>query len=115
MTRIDHSTKALPQKERRHPENARLREKINHIQATGEQLRVLSAQVQKQTLDWARSGRVTDLPSADLAAGMTSTFDAQRMALHRMHCEGNCGGCVQQQKTQPRGRDSATEQAMFVQ
>ena len=67
--------------DRRHPENAQLREKINHIQDVSEQLQNLVAQVQVQTVAWAREGKVFDLPSADLAVDLSHAFEQQRVAL----------------------------------
>ncbi len=67
--------------ERRHPENALLREKIDHIQHASEQLHVLAEQVQAQTVAWARQGKVADLPSAELASNLSATFQQQRAAL----------------------------------
>jgi hypothetical protein len=67
--------------ERRHPENAQLREKINHIQAVSDQLQVLVTQVQEQTVTWAREGKVMDLPSAELANHLSISFFQQRAAL----------------------------------
>ncbi len=67
--------------DRRHPENAQLREKINHIQDVSEQLQNLVAQVQVQTVAWAREGKVFDLPSADLAVDLSHVFEQQRVAL----------------------------------
>ncbi len=70
--------------ERRHPENAQLREKINHIQSVSEQLQTLVAQVQVQTVAWAREGKVVDLPSADLACHLSHAFQQQRAALTQL-------------------------------
>jgi hypothetical protein len=67
--------------ERRHPENAQLREKINHIQVVSDQLQALVQQVQAQTVAWAREGKVVDLPSADLANSLSTSFLQQRAAL----------------------------------
>jgi hypothetical protein len=73
--------RAMTSTDRRHPENAQLREKINHIQNVSEQLQNLVAQVQVQTVAWAREGRVVDLPSADLAVDLSHAFEQQRVAL----------------------------------
>lgn len=70
--------------DRRHPENAYLRKKINHIQDVSEQLQNLVAQVQVQTVAWAREGKVVDLPSADLANHLSHAFQQQRMALAQL-------------------------------
>lgn len=67
--------------ERRHPENARLREKINRIQEASEVLQTLVKQVQVQTVTWAREGKATDLPSAGLANELATSFQQQRSAL----------------------------------
>lgn len=67
--------------ERRHPENARLREKINRIQEASEVLQTLVKQVQLQTVTWAREGKATDLPSAELANHLATSFQQQRNAL----------------------------------
>lgn len=73
--------------ERRHPENALLREKINHIQQVSEQLQTSLAQVQAQTVAWAREGKVVDLPSAELAGHLSASFQQQRVALAQMQEE----------------------------
>jgi gas vesicle protein len=70
--------------DRRHPENAQLREKINHIQDVSEQLQTLVAQVQVQTVAWAREGKVVDLPSADLASHLSHAFEQQRAELAQL-------------------------------
>jgi hypothetical protein len=67
--------------ERRNPENAQLREKINHIQVVSEQLQALVQLVQVQTVAWAREGKVADLPSAELANSLSISFLQQRSAL----------------------------------
>lgn len=72
---------AMSANERRHPENAQLREKINHIQAVSEQLQALVQQVQVQTVVWAREGRVADLPCSELANSLSTSFLQQRAAL----------------------------------
>jgi hypothetical protein len=71
----------MPSKDRRHLENALLREKIDHIQQVSEQLMTLVAQVQAQTVDWARDGKVDDLPNAELARHLSASFKQQRAAL----------------------------------
>ena len=73
--------------ERRHPENALLREKINHIQQMSEQLQTSLAQVQAQTVAWAREGKVVDLPNAELAGYLSASFQQQRVALAQMQEE----------------------------
>ena len=50
---------AMTATERRHPENAQLREKINHIQSVSDQL---------QTVAWAREARL--ISDEELAALM---------------------------------------------
>ena len=67
--------------ERRRPENAQLREKINHIQEVSRQLQTLVLQIQAQTIDWAREGRMDDLPNAELARHLLLSFKQQRDAL----------------------------------
>lgn len=78
---------AMVTRERRHPENALLREKINHIQQVGEQLQTSLAQVQAQTVAWAREGKVVDLPNAELARHLSASFQQQRVALAQMQEE----------------------------
>jgi hypothetical protein len=73
--------------ERRHPENAKLREKIKHIQQAGQQLQSLAAQVQVQTVSWAREGKVVDLPNAELARHLSVSFQQQRAALAQIQDE----------------------------
>lgn len=85
--------KAMTSTDRRHPENAQLREKINHIQDVSEQLQNLVAQVQVQTVAWAREGKVVDLPSADLAVDLSHAFEQQRVALAQIQ-EGIKGKAV---------------------
>ena len=58
----------MPFTDRRHSENSRLREKIDHIQQMSEHLKTLVAQVQEQTVAWAREGKVVDLPNTELAS-----------------------------------------------
>jgi hypothetical protein len=72
---------AMTATERRHPENAQLREKINHIQAVSDQLQTLVVEVQAQTVAWAREGKVVDLPSTVLANNLSISFLQQRAAL----------------------------------
>ena len=74
----------MPKTERRHPANARLREKINHIQVVSQQLLTLTDQVQKQTVAWARAGQVLDLPSAGLAVSLSDAFKEQRLAVSQI-------------------------------
>lgn len=74
----------MTETERRHPENAPLREKINHIQHVSEQLQTLVAQVHVQTVAWAREGKVVDLPHADLANHLSLAFQQQRAALAQL-------------------------------
>lgn len=71
----------MTETERRHPENAQLREKINRIQHASEQLQTLVSQVQAQTVAWAREGKVADLPNAELASHLSASFQQQRIAL----------------------------------
>jgi len=73
--------------ERRHPENAPLREKINHIQRVSEQLQTSVAQIHVQTVAWAREGKVVDLPSADLAGHLSHVFQQQRAALAQLQAD----------------------------
>ena len=73
--------------ERRHPENALLREKINHMQQVSEQLQTSLAQVQAQTVAWAREGKVVDLPNPELAGHLSVLFQQQRVALAQMQEE----------------------------
>ena len=72
---------AMTATERRHPENAQLREKINHIQLVSDQLQTMVQHVQVQTVAWAREGRVVDLPSSELANNLSTSFLQQRAAL----------------------------------
>ena len=74
----------MPKIDRRHPENTKLRAKINRIQEVSLQLAVLVDQVQKQTVAWARAGQMDDLPSVALAASLSEAFEAQRFALSRI-------------------------------
>jgi UDP-N-acetylglucosamine transferase subunit ALG13 len=67
--------------ERRRADNALLREKIDHIQQTSQQLKDLVDQVQGQAVAWAREGKVVDLPSAELAQALTTAFAQQRQAM----------------------------------
>jgi hypothetical protein len=71
----------MTETERRHPENAQLREKINRIQAVSHELQALVTQVQAQTVAWAREGKVVDLPNASLATSLSASFQQQRDAL----------------------------------
>jgi hypothetical protein len=74
----------MPKRERRHPENKQLREKINHIQDLSQQLLTLIHHVQNETMASARAGQVNDLPNADLAARLSDAFDGQRAAMARI-------------------------------
>lgn len=67
--------------ERRRADNALLREKIDHIQQTSQQLKDLVDQVQDQAVAWAREGKVADLPSAELAQALSAAFAQQRQAM----------------------------------
>jgi hypothetical protein len=71
----------MPERERRHPENRPLREKINHIQDLSKQLLTLIDHVQKETVASARAGQVLDLPNVDLAASLSDAFEGQRSAI----------------------------------
>ncbi len=71
----------MPSTDRRHSENAQLREKIDHIQQASQHLTMLVAQVQAQTVAWARDGKVNDLPNAELARHLSASFQQQRAAL----------------------------------
>jgi len=73
--------------ERRHPGNARLREKINHIQQVSQQLQSLVDQVQVETVDWARQGKVADLPNTELAKNLSTSFQKQRAAMAQIQRE----------------------------
>lgn len=70
--------------ERRRPENAQLREKINHIQDLSQQVFNLIDHIQAQTVVCARTGEVVDLPSASLAASLSHTFKEQRLAVSQI-------------------------------
>lgn len=72
---------AMPSTDRRKPSNARLRAKVDHIQAVSQQLTDSIAQVQAQTLAWVRQAHVADLPSAELGKDLQAVFQAQRAAL----------------------------------
>ena len=67
--------------ERRRESNARLREQINQIQHTSEQLKSWVDDVQVQAVAWARLGKLTDLPDAALAQNLNRVFDQQRTAM----------------------------------
>lgn len=67
--------------ERRRPENARLREKIHRIQSTSQQLMASAALVHDQAVAWAREGKLTDLPSAELGRELAASFAQQRQAV----------------------------------
>jgi len=74
----------MPERERRHPENKPLREKINHIQDLSQQLLTLIDHVQKETVASARAGQMVDLPNVALAASLTDAFEGQRSAISRI-------------------------------
>mgnify|MGYP000408531490 CR=1 FL=1 len=71
--------------DRRQPENAALRAKINRIQAASRQLQETMDQVQAQTVSWARQQKLTDLPNAELAHDLSATFQNQRATLAQIH------------------------------
>jgi hypothetical protein len=71
----------MPERERRHPENKQLREKINHIQDLSQQLLTLIHHVRKETVASARAGHVLDLPNVALAASLSDAFEGQRSAI----------------------------------
>lgn len=74
----------MPERERRHPENKPLREKINHIQDLSQHLITLVDHIQKETVASARAGQVLDLPNAALAASLSDAFEGQRSAISRI-------------------------------
>ena len=74
----------MPERERRHPENKPLREKINRIQDQSKQLLTLIDHVQKETVASARAGQVLDLPNIALAASLSEAFEMQRSAITRI-------------------------------
>ena len=74
----------MPERERRHPENKQLRERINRIQDQSKQLLALIDHVQKETTASARAGHVVDLPNAALAASLSGAFEGQRSAIYRI-------------------------------
>lgn len=67
--------------ERRRADNAVLRQKIDQIQQSSQQLKAWVDEVQLQTVAWARQGKVTDLPSADLAHALSGVFAQQRQTV----------------------------------
>ena len=71
----------MPERERRHPENKQLRDKINHIQDLSQQLVTLIHHVQNETMASARAGQVVDLPNAALSASLSDAFEGQRSAI----------------------------------
>jgi hypothetical protein len=71
----------MPLSDRRQPENAKLRAKIDHLQAVSLQLQASIDQVQTQTVVWARQHKLTDLPNAELANDLSVSFKSQRAAL----------------------------------
>ena len=73
--------------ERRRADNALLREKVDHLQQTSQRIKALVDQVQDQTVAWARQGKVTDLPSADLADALSAVFVQQRQAMSHLQQE----------------------------
>lgn len=74
----------MPERERRHPENQPLREKINRIQDQSKQLLNLIDHVQNETMASARAGHVVDLPNVALAASLSDAFEGQRSAISRI-------------------------------
>lgn len=64
--------------ERRHAENARLREKIDRIQQAAQKLQNLAHQIQVQTVATARQGHLHDLPCEKFARDLSATFQQQR-------------------------------------
>lgn len=70
--------------ERRNPVNAKLREKIDHIQQASLQLQSLIAQVQAETMAWARQGKVTDFPCQQFADHLSPVFRQQRAAMDQI-------------------------------
>jgi len=74
----------MPERERRHPENQPLREKINRIQDQSKQLLTLIDHVQNETMASARAGHVVDLPNVALAASLSNAFEGQRSAISRI-------------------------------
>ena len=66
---------------RRQPENAQLRAKIDHIQTVSQELQTALHQVQAQTVAWARQQKLKDLPNPDLANELAVAFRKQRAAL----------------------------------
>jgi len=78
--------------ERRRADNALLREKIDHIQHTSQQLKDLVDQVQGQAVAWAREGKVVDLPNAELSHALSAAFAQQRQAV--AHIQQDIQGAV---------------------
>jgi hypothetical protein len=66
---------------RRQPENAQLRAKIDHIQTVSQELQTALDQVHAQTVAWARQQKLKDLPSPELANELAVAFRKQRAAL----------------------------------
>jgi hypothetical protein len=66
---------------RRQPENAQLRAKIDHIQTVSQELQTTLHHVQAQTVAWARQQKLKDLPNPDLANELAVAFRKQRAAL----------------------------------
>ena len=83
--------------ERRRADNALLREKIDHIQQTSQQLKDLVDQVQGQAVAWAREGKVLDLPSAELSHALSAAFAQQRQAV--THIQQDIQGAVMRDVT----------------
>ena len=66
---------------RRHPENAKLRAKIDHIQRVNLQLQSLIEQVQVETVTWARQGKTVDLPCIKFGNHLLPVFNQQLAAM----------------------------------
>jgi hypothetical protein len=67
--------------DRRHPENAKLRAKIDHIQQVNLQLQSLIEQVQVETVTWARQGKTADLPCQKFGNHLSPVFNQQLAAM----------------------------------
>lgn len=67
--------------DRRHPENAKLRAKIDHIKQVNQQLQSLIEQVQLETVTWARQGKTTDLPCQKFGHHLLPVFQKQRAVM----------------------------------
>lgn len=70
--------------DRRHPENAKLRAKIDHIQRVNLQLQSLIEQVQVETVTWARQGKTTNLPCQKFGNHLSPIFNQQRAAMNEI-------------------------------